>query len=75
MHKQVRKLLLSFADNNGFAARLSQNTPDPDNITISMYKDNIEIFINTPFSTSEARVSCTPLVGLKTLQESIDQLY
>ena len=74
-HNQVRKLLKSFADKNDFAIRLSQTTSNQDNITASLYKDNLEIFLTAPFSINEIRVSCTPLVGLKTSTETINQLF
>ncbi len=77
MFSQVRKLLLSYADKNGFAIRLSQSSSNSDDIKAYLYHENLEIIINTDYPMmSPMSVSCYPLVGSeKPTQVTIDQLY
>ncbi len=75
-HNQVRKLILEFADRNQFAIRFGKATPYADDLTISLYRDNILINIDTLLPVSEdVRVPCYQLNGPELKLETINELY
>jgi hypothetical protein len=61
MYNQVRQRVAEFAEKNEFAIKYVRATPDPDEISVSLYKDNIRINLDTLFPVNEVRVACYQL--------------
>jgi hypothetical protein len=74
-YNDVRKLILEFANKNEFAIHFGKATPDPNDITISLYRDNISIGINTLYPVNDVYISSHPLIGIKPTQDVVDELY
>jgi hypothetical protein len=53
----IRRQIALFADENGYAVRFAQTTPDPKDLKISLYSEGLDIFITEYFSHEKMSVT------------------
>ena len=52
----IKQHLARFADANGYAIRFSQTTPDPKDLVVYLYSEDLNIMVDKAFSNEEMDV-------------------
>ncbi len=73
--ERVRLEISNFAQENGFAIRFFHRTPNPDELSVILYRSGIQIALDAGFSEGEIQISDCPLTGQDVPLDVILGLY